>query len=246
MMPFDSDADYLPVEPADAADAADAADDADDDLDGWAADDSRDFDNLRDHQERAAERETAAAELTATESAAANASPQYTRSDYELANQALGQDLEALAAKYELGEMEFSEYRKQERELEDIRAQLGHGLAQARQSEHVARSAWERDVNEFLASEEGAAFVPGGGLNRSLAETLDAQFRAGAPANLATLRKTAGDLRKTLRAAVGVGEGSGGRGAARNAPVPARSRVAPVSTRDQDDDFDGWAASSWR
>lgn len=201
-----------------------------------------------------------AAPVDETPSAATpSAAPQYSEQDYATALGQVDKDLDALASKYELGEMEFSAYRNEERKLNDLRATFGATLAGIQTERANRERSWNDAVAGFLKDPDNEPFRSGGVLAPMMREVLERQFAKAKPGASYedVLKASAAHVRSQLRSAIGL-ESSGKAGRATgtgsaadelkarrdkrlqaSVATPARGSVGAS----QPDPYEGWAAS---
>lgn len=212
-------------EPADqpATSAYDGDPDAPNPWEGWAARD--DFGDSDDDEARPSLAAEPAADASEPEPVQGVESPapasQYSSSDYLAGIAQLDKELDALADRYESGEIEFREYRQLERQIEGHRQVFHHQAASLAAHEQARDQAWREAANEFTSDPGNKAFV--GVLRPAFESALGAALQGVRPNKQAYSKVLATTARKVRAELTGALGGAGGVGKRR-------------------DDTSGWAA----
>lgn len=131
--------------------------------------------------------------------------PRYSEQDYANALTQTDQALDALAAKYEDGEINFKAYRTEERKLNDQRAALQNAMFGLQNERERGRREWESAVADFRQDPANALFD--GALAPLLREQLQAAWadsaNAGKP-HAQILKESAAAVREQMRAMLGI------------------------------------------
>ncbi|MGB4967290.1 MAG: hypothetical protein WBO35_03765 [Candidatus Saccharimonadales bacterium] len=131
--------------------------------------------------------------------------PRYSEQDYANALTQTDQALDALAAKYEDGEINFKAYRTEERKLNDQRAALQNAMFGLQNERERGRREWESAVADFRQDPANALFD--GALAPLLREQLQLAWADSANAGKShaqMLKESATAVREQMRTMLGI------------------------------------------
>ena len=144
----------------------------------------------------------------------------YTPAEFDRAVQSVDEQLDALAQRYEDGEIPFKDYRKEERKLSDQRQAI-HDLRRQQESrEAQTQREWQGALSSFFGQDENKPFGSAA-LAPLMREAIQAQWADPASAvkpYAQVLADAAAGVRATLRQALGIADAPAAGAAA--APLP--------------------------
>ncbi len=134
-------------------------------------------------------------------------SPQYTEQDYLDGVKKVDEKLESLAKKYEDGEIDFGEYRKQERAMLEDRDALKQAATHSAAERKRNEDDWQRAANAYVSKKENEWFQPGKPLSGLLFDAVAQKVRSGQATGKTydqLLSETGDEVRSGLRSMLGM------------------------------------------